>query len=226
MSEEDLQHFHNLFIAAVAAVPEDYRQTVHYDVRQLLPRIENRGQRYNLKRKLIGDHLIKSGERIFCYELYHRLRLAMIADNGPEIYEGLHLQGELQKQQIQPLLERMGLLALSANFAPDFLLHTPGNANNHPYVVEVKTIRFLESEMVEDDIKKIVEFMTRYGYQRGIFLSVNFDYQRLTEMINGNAALPLIEGIQDVASRIYIIGQQHFDGSVFSHTLQQLLGWV
>ena len=141
--------------------------SIHYnEAKEIIARTPP-GHRASWRRKRIGDAIVQTGERMFCYEFYHQLR--NLLDEHRQIFQNVHLQGELQKVQIITLLERYELQALSGNFIPDILLHSPGTAEFHPYVIEAKADRFLSWEDIGDDLSKISEFMTRYHYQRGIF---------------------------------------------------------
>jgi hypothetical protein len=207
MSPENLNLFRTLFLQAVNNVGPAYMRTIYGEMDMILQFVEHEAQRQHIEKHMIGDNLVKTGERIFCYELYHQLRLLM--DRHPEQFAGVYLQGELRKYQVLPMLDQMGLVALSSNFMPDFLLHTPGNADDHPYVVEVKTDRFLRCEHLAADISKLVEFITRYGYQRGIFLSVNISSADLRRTLTECTLLRNLPRIGEVAGQIDIIGREN-----------------
>ncbi len=198
MTEERLNRFFVLFIDSVNNVAASYIRTVYGEM-EMVAQMLNHYERRNL----VGNDLIKTGERIFCYELYHQLRMRMDAEN-PNIFNNVFLQGELRKHQLEPLLDRFGLRRLSYNFIPDLLLHSPGNADEHPYVIEIKTTRFLAEPELADDIEKIAEFICNYDYQRGVFLGINLSIETLTTMIINSERIIQIPRIQEIKNRITI----------------------
>ena len=207
MTQAHLDIFLGLFVDAVDHVGPEYMRTLYGDMDNVLHLMQNEAQRRAIDRFVIEDNLVKTGERIFCYELYHQLRLRM--SPMADLFNRVYLQGELRKSQIMPLLDRMDLEPLSGNYIPDFLLHTPGSADDHPYVIEVKTDRFLSYPQVTADIKKIVEFLTLYHYQRGIFLSINTSNAFIANHIRANNTLNAIPGIAALAERIYIVNREN-----------------
>ena len=73
-----------------------------------------------------GDPVYR--ERVYCYELYHQMRLRW-PTNTP-----FYLNGEIDKAA-HPILRELG-----ADFAkPDFLVHQPGHMSGNHAVIEVKT---------------------------------------------------------------------------------------
>jgi hypothetical protein len=72
-------------------------------------------------------------------------------------------------------------------------MHSPGNANSHPFVIEVKCENELSSRKLIFDLEKIDQFITRYNYQRGIFLAVN---------INNELVQTRIDEVQDRINRL------------------------
>jgi hypothetical protein len=89
-------------------------------------------------------------ERVYCYELYHQLRL-----RWPEVTP-YRLNGEVDKAR-HPDFSEMRMI-------PDFLVHQPGTSNNF-LVMEVK--RCDSSDL--DDFDKLRWFL-KYGYKRAIWL--------------------------------------------------------
>jgi len=93
-------------------------------------------------------------ERVYCYELYHQMRLRWPATayrlNG-EIDKGGHpyFRGERGKPK------------------PDLLVHVPGGGDNAG-VIEVKSSRASAKE-IRKDIKTLCRFGT-HGYRRSIYL--------------------------------------------------------
>lgn len=97
-------------------------------------------------------------ERVYCYELYHQMRLLWPAGSP------YRLNGELDKAA-HPILHELG-----ASFAkPDFLVHTPGDMAGNHAVIEVKS-EAASNRAIEADLEKLALFKTRVGYHRAIYL--------------------------------------------------------
>ncbi|MGH6709010.1 MAG: methionyl-tRNA formyltransferase-like protein [Bradyrhizobium sp.] len=97
-------------------------------------------------------------ERVYCYELYHQMRLGWPKD-GPFV-----LNGEVDKAG-HGLLRELGVGA----FKPDFLVHVPGSMDGNHAVIEVKP----EGEVfakADKDLNTLSIFLTRARYARGIYL--------------------------------------------------------
>lgn len=174
--DEQLERFFQIFISSVEAIGEEYLYTLYYDIELIKgSEIKDRQKRF----------LLKSAERTICNELYFHLRTSIANYRqvhqdflGPSI-----LQAEVQKRQIPELLHQMRLRKLSHNFIPDFIMHTPGNAEVHAFVIEVKSNRFLHNKELEYDLNKIAEFIERYRYERGIFLAINLNMNDIQNLI-------------------------------------------
>lgn len=85
-------------------------------------------------------------ERVYCYELYHQLRLEQ---TGAFI-----LQGEFGKAG-HPYALNVGPVF------PDFILHRPGT-NNNALVMEVKHTANLRREKITRDLDKLASFANFY----------------------------------------------------------------
>lgn len=97
-------------------------------------------------------------ERVFCYELYHQLR--MLQRSSRHKY-----QGELNKigQNHTPRCR--------AN--PDFLFHTPGSNKDNNTVIEVKLAKTSPCKL-DRDLSKLAWFMSSsgYSYKTGVFIII------------------------------------------------------
>ncbi len=95
-------------------------------------------------------------ERVYCYELYHLLRL------GLQCFP-YTLQGEMDKIS-HPIFHReIGAVK------PDFILHEPKNMENNLVVMEVKPLK----NAYRSNLKKDLDTLTRFldlGYYRAIHL--------------------------------------------------------
>lgn len=83
-------------------------------------------------------------ERVYCYELYHQLRLALPANF---LYT---LQGEVDK---------MGHPIITGGVKPDFILHKSGTMNDNFLVIEVKPLNNTRSRQIKKGFR----------YSNGIF---------------------------------------------------------
>lgn len=97
-------------------------------------------------------------ERVYCYELYHQLRLIWPI-NSP-----FELSGEVDKSG-HPLIRGNNL----DNTKPDFLIHTPGDMNGNHTVIEVKPITAGERG-IRKDLATLTAYCKDAGYKRAIYL--------------------------------------------------------
>lgn len=106
--------------------------------------------------------LVKYRERVYAYELYHRLRCGW-----PDWWYSLG--GEIDKNG-HPLI-RGGDLDLAK---PDLLVHVPGQMDRNLVVIEIKaagpTPPNGERAAIETDLKKLAAFHARAGYDAAILL--------------------------------------------------------
>src|SRR5208283_4747370 len=96
-------------------------------------------------------------ERVYCYELYHRLRLALPADFP------YALNGEIDKRA-HPLLR-----LVIGNLKPDFVVHVPGGMDRNLSVLEVKSSTCALDEFRED-LEHLTLFLTKAQYFSAIAL--------------------------------------------------------
>ncbi len=97
-------------------------------------------------------------ERVYCYELYHQMRLLW-----PKTTK-FFLNGEVDKAA-HPILRK-----LDADKAkPDFLVHTPGYMTGNYAIIEVKHICATKQGIIKD-LKTLIKFKDQVSYQRGICL--------------------------------------------------------
>lgn len=91
-------------------------------------------------------------ERVYCYELYHQIRLQWTR-------EDFLLNGEVDKAGHVDFDEFQA--------KPDFLIHSPGHDDNYA-IIEVKPVR-TRNEDVRKDLETLKWFHD-YGYERAILL--------------------------------------------------------
>jgi len=108
-------------------------------------------------------------ERVYCYELYHQLRVAL-----GDIFE-YKLDGELDKKN-HAILVRLGARK------PDLVVHVPGNMDGNLVVIEVKKVE-TRKQLLENDLCKLMKFLDDGNYFRGIMLVYGDGYQKLPDWI-------------------------------------------
>lgn len=96
-------------------------------------------------------------ERVYCYELYHQLRVIW-----PETE--YYLNGEVDKAG-HPKFKRM----LARGSKPDLLVHRPGYMKGNHTIIEVKTEEAHRGD-IKKDIEKLSLFVNEVGYKRAIYL--------------------------------------------------------
>lgn len=142
----------------------------------------------------LKNFLSRYSERVFCYELYHQIRVLMdmYLTNHPPAEDNpiICLQAELKKEQVGEVIDHFPEIeeALVKEYMPDFLLHSPiaGDFRYQMVVVEVKSDPELTFTEIKADLSKIQEFITRYHYRRGIFLTVNTPQERMQRILARN----------------------------------------
>lgn len=102
-------------------------------------------------------------ERVYCYELYHQLRIA-IADSFLAETDYV-LNGEVDKSGHHHFQEK-GLLRLK----PDLLLHCPGTMNGNHTVVEVKPANYRVVGLHKDLVTLHRLHKMPKGYRRQVLL--------------------------------------------------------
>jgi hypothetical protein len=94
-------------------------------------------------------------ERVYCYELYHQMRLRWPADC---VYR---LNGEVDKKG-HPYFQD------GAAPKPDLLVHQPGHGNNYA-IFEIKSWP-AAADGIRKDLHTLSRFRNEFGYQRAIYL--------------------------------------------------------
>jgi hypothetical protein len=102
-------------------------------------------------------------ERVFCYELYHRMR--QIQDN---YCKDLTINGELDKRGRKNYNKEI----------PDFLFHIPGTNNFNETIIEVKN-----TLQIIGDLQKIDNFISEHNYKFGILLIYNNTFFKVQKEI-------------------------------------------
>lgn len=112
-------------------------------------------------------------ERVYCYELYHQMRIRWPA--GP-----YRLNGEADKRA-HPYFRR------GRQPKPDLLVHQPGTGENYA-VIEVKSCLAV-TRNIRKDLETLSVFRNQVGYQRAIYLIYGGDVARTAARVQRCAAL-------------------------------------
>jgi len=99
---------------------------------------------------------LKYRERVYCYELYHQLRL-LLGDDFP-----YKLDGELDKKSH---------ICYPNGEKPDFVVHIPGKMEQNLVVIEVKPVTVKDHiKELGKDFDKLKMFISEPKYYRAIML--------------------------------------------------------
>lgn len=113
-------------------------------------------------------------ERVFCYELYHQMRLVQ-SDRG------------LNDVQIHGEIDKSGHIAFDRNARknPDFVFHIPGMMQGNAIVVEVKgKIEGTYQEGVYKDIVTLSKFTNnKHYYHSGVLIIYNYTFEEFSRKI-------------------------------------------
>jgi len=139
-------------------------------------------------------------ERVYCYELYHQLRLRWLPQCS------FVLNGEVDKRA-HPILRQRGV-----EFAvPDFLVHTPGDMHGNHAIIEVKSAE-ASSSGIGKDLATLTRFRNVVGYDRAIYLFYGgIRMERVKRIAGLVPSLPRIEvwvheAPRSAARRVAILG--------------------
>jgi len=173
------------------------------------------------KIELLRKHLARHGERVFCYELYYKIR-SIMEEREEDDGVGAILQGELMKDNIHNLLQYLpeGVQPLTKEYIPDFLLHSPPNFDKQEVVVEVKANPEISWSDLFDDLKKLDEFITKYLYKIGLMLIVNSPVDHVLPLIQ-NRGGQLRDSIQS-PQQIIIMVKHSQDADLWETSLAQI----
>jgi len=107
---------------------------------------------------IAGSVLPVYRERVYCYELYHQLRLTWCD------YGGYSLGGEVDKTH-HPLMRGLDI----DNTKPDLLVHRPGDMGGNLIVIEVKPIT-TKKRGIRKDLRTLTAFLHRGNYHHATYL--------------------------------------------------------
>lgn len=110
-------------------------------------------------------------ERIYCYELYHQIRLLM------RPHHTLSLHGEIDKRGHVDF-------AVADRANPDFVFHIPGTHTDNTLVIEVKgAVADGYRRKILKDFRTLLAFTSRYHYQAGLFVLFGHSLDELMESV-------------------------------------------
>ena len=146
-------------------------------------------------------------ERVFCYELYHQLRLIQATQ---PILQSLCLHGEIDKSG-HPIFR---------NFEknPDFVFHRPGSMESNVCVVEVKGK--LVTGDVNKDLTTLLTFVGRYEYQFGLFVCFGHEVEELRPIC---IQWPESQEFRHLAGQIDILVIERLGSTPYRTTLSNLV---
>lgn len=116
-----------------------------------------------------GNQIVR--ERVFCYELYHQMRLKQTSSKDLI----LDIHGEIDKRGHEHFKEK-------DQKNPDFIFHKTGEHKSNMLVIEVKGKLRTEKE-ITTDIDKLITFIDRYFYKVGIFILYNYSIKELINFL-------------------------------------------
>ena len=125
-----------------------------------------------------GSEALKYRERVYCYELYHQLRL-LLGDDFP-----YKLDGELDKKSH---------ICYPNGEKPDFVIHIPGKMEQNLVVIEVKPVT------VKDHIKELGKDFDKLK----MFISEEAKYYRAIMLIYGSINGDLPQNIRQEIENIH-----------------------
>ncbi len=155
---------------------------------------------YKIKTLYSKEGIVR--ERVFCYELYHQIRLI---DNRKD----LSIHGEIDKRGHDGFSK-------DDRKNPDFIFHIPETFDKNTIVMEVKgslngSIKKSEEEGklslnyegIYKDLNTLQIFINEYYYKEGVFVLYNHTPEELIKFIDGKNQDFFINGKWDRITTIF-----------------------
>jgi hypothetical protein len=122
-------------------------------------------------------------ERVYCYELYHFIRVEMTKyERQPKRKLDVYLHSEFVKVVISgQRAQELGVVPLGATRSPDFILHDPSNADHQIAAVEVKAAQDLSYKDFMDDVNKLSALKEKYRFELVVFHCVNVNMSLISK---------------------------------------------
>lgn len=155
------------------------------------------------RREQLIPYLTRHHERVFCYELYHQFRKIMEQNN---LTNNVILQAELRKPQVGMEIEQLfRIQSTDAVYYPDFLIHEPGTFDHQDLIIEVKANPKVSREEMQNDLLKIDQFISKYQYQKGVFLAINVNDNKRDKLITSPEFLHFLENQIENKTKILLM---------------------
>lgn len=183
-----------LLIEALNNVPQDY---------------------YRLRTTYSQEGIVR--ERVFCYELYHRIRC--LQNNGR--LPCIHIHGEIDKSG-HVLFER------EDQKNPDFIFHVPGSMQGNALVIEVKgKLSGWHADRDNDealkDLDTLAKFCRSYEYQNGLWLIYNYSLIEVKRILRDKFRDKNMHCYMDVVESICVLCKKSFESEEEHCTLSTLM---
>ena len=171
----------------------------------------------------VGNGYFGFAERVYCYELYHYIRVAMHGfEREHGAIEGVFLHSELVKSILpDDAAQIMEVIPLKTRRMPDFLFHSPGNFDNQIAAIEVKTTPRLSYCQLIRDLEKLSELRVNYQYQLVIFHCVNSSMEIVCDHVNR----AVNEGL-DVDGNILVVTKPAFGEPIQKVTIGEIIARI
>lgn len=167
----------------------------------------------------VGPGYYGLSERVYCYELYHFLRVAMSRDNIEEEYPNLFLHSEIVKVVLNDEQARdIGVIPLARERHPDFILHEPFSVTEQVAVLEVKVTPNINYEPFIKDIEKLSELRANYHFELGSFHCINSNMERLRAHL-----LRASREERRIDPSIVLLAVPHYNAEVEECSIEQLV---
>lgn len=149
-------------------------------------------------------------ERVFCYELYHQMRLIQ---DKKKLYN-IQIHGEIDKS---------GHVNFKGSYRnPDFVFHVPGSMEGNAIVVEVKGR--LDNDGICKDFETLSKFTDKkHYYQLGVFIIYNYTIDDFWNM-RGQDIKDTIFKYKCNTNKILIISKKNINIPSEIVTFDDLLG--
>ncbi|QQS40353.1 MAG: hypothetical protein IPM63_13425 [Acidobacteriota bacterium] len=145
------------------------------------------------------------GERTFCYELYHQLRIRTdeAIRNAPAnlVFHTENTKRVLGRDEAQA----MGLAPLRKRRSPDLILHEYGTGDFQIAAVEVKA-RGVYWKPFRNDLVKLTEMIEALNFRVAVFLCINRELTSLRRFIIRNR-----ERFNNISAQIVIMAKNGAD---------------
>jgi len=141
--KENIQIFNDVLYLAIQQLESKYFKLPYAD----------------LNAKLTGKQKKRYLERVYCYELYHKLRCFL-----PSKFR-YTINGEVNKISHPHIKYKI----------PDFIVHYPGKLKDNLVIIEVKRLFNIDTNKSSDsgvikDLETINLFLEKYFYKKGFYL--------------------------------------------------------